>query len=139
FASDQVAELLQDGGDLVAAVGALLQVGQPAANLQQSLQGLDLAEDRLRLEVVEPAEAEDDLDPGAVAAHQVLDLVGQPRFAPDQDFVEVVTVDLEEGAARQRGEGWLRLTRQIGQYAHDQRRRNNPAGAVGLDLVGQTG
>ena len=96
-------EFLEDGGDLVGAAGSLLQGGQAAAHLEQSPQGLDLADDLLGLEVVEPGETQQDVDPRSVAANQVLDLVGQPRLDLGQDVVDVVAVDLDEGASESGG------------------------------------
>src|SRR5262249_19600162 len=108
-----VPELLEDGGDLIAAP-AVRQVDQAPARVEQWREGLELEDELIGLEILEPAEPQDDIEPGSPGTDQVLDLVGQPRPAPGQDVVEVVAVDLEEGASRQWREGRLRLSREVG-------------------------
>src|SRR5688572_22335406 len=110
------------------------QVGELLSRLQQLAEGIDLARDRRRREVVHALEGQLDAEV-PFAGERVRHLEGGTRLHRLHPAVEVVDVDLQElpiGDRRQRLRG---LPRQVGEDAHHERQLDLLLGAIQLHVV----
>ena len=90
---------------LVVALQAAAQIGEALPQVEKLLEGLDLAGDVFRLEVIHALESEIDLEVRCVrfVAQFVFDGEGEMGFHAFEDGIEVVGIDLDELAFFQLG------------------------------------
>ena len=129
-------DLFEQALQLVGAVDLGQEVAQLVAGLQQCAQRRHLLGDACRLEVLDRVELEIDRHLAAVVRERVVDPEVQAGGHAGHDVVEVVAVDLDELAIRQRPQRLRRIAGEVAHDADDERQLAQDLGAFGLDLVG---
>src|SRR5690348_16999437 len=129
---------LKDLFQLLVALDLASQVRQLVAQVEQLLQRLDFLGHAVGREVRHALEREIDADLPGVRVIRQLVVHGHVEMGlhAAQDIVEVVERDFDELSVLQLGKLFSRMTGEIREHAHDERKLADFYRAAGLNLVG---